>query len=366
MDKIKVLHIIGGMNRCGAETFLMNVFRNIDRNRFMFYFLCYGDKKYDYEEEIETLGGKILRIDALKQSGVKKFYKDLRNIIKKYDIDIIHAHTYFNSAIPLLVAKKEKVKIRIVHAHNTMSEYKSNILKKIYNFISKIIINRNANQFIACSVEAGKSLFFKNKDIKVIENGIDLNKFNFNEEKRKKFRDTLELSDYDLVIGHVGRFEEQKNHKFLIEIFKAILKKNIECKLLLVGDGSQFDIIKNMCKEMKIADKVIFLGNIPNVDEIMNTFDAFVFPSLFEGLGIVLIEAQANGIQCFASTEVSKEADISNKIKYIELDKTPEFWANEILNSNLAKYQIDFQDCRYNINNTVKKLVKIYTKDNKE
>ena len=366
MNKIKILHIIGGMNRCGAETFLMNVFRNIDRNRFIFYFLCYGDKKYDYEEEIETLGGKILRIGTPKRTGVKKFYKDLRNIIKKYDIDVVHAHTYFNSAIPLLVAKKEKVKIRIVHAHSTMSEYKSNILKKIYNFISKIIINNNANQFIACSEEAGNSLFFKDKNIKIIENGIDLKKFIFDEEKRKEIRENLKLSNSDLVIGHVGRFEELKNHKFLIEIFKAILNKNIDSKLLLVGNGSQYNFIKNMCEEMQITNRVIFLGNIPNVNEIMNVFDAFVFPSLFEGLGIVLIEAQANGIQCFASTEVPKEADISNKIKYIELSKTPDFWANEILNTNLRRYQIDFQNCRYDINNTVKEIVKIYTNDNKE
>ena len=366
MEKIRILHIIGGMNRCGAETFLMNVFRNIDRSKFEFYFLCYGDKKYDYEEEIKNLGGKLIRIDSLKKVGMKRFYKNIKNILETYNINIIHAHTYYNSAIPLMVAKKNGIKLRIVHAHNTASENKSNLIKKIYNIISKIIININANCFLACSEEAGKTLFFKSKKIVVVENGIELKRFEFNDEKRRDLREKYNIENDDLVIGHVGRFEEQKNHVFLVKVFAEILKGKENSKLLLAGNGSEFDNIKNICKKFNIDDKVIFLGNIPNINEILNAMDVFVFPSIFEGLGIVLIEAQANGLTCFASTEVPKEADISGRVKYISLNKNEEEWAKEILHTDLERYKIDFEKCRYDIRNTVNKINKIYEDFNKE
>lgn len=367
MEKKKILHVIGGMNRCGAETFLMNVFRNIDREKFDFYFLCYDENTYEYEEEIKQLGGIILRIPQLKKSGTKKFIKNLTKIIKDYKIDVIHTHTYYNSAIPLLVAKHNKIGIRIVHSHSTMSEYKSSLIKKVYNLLSKIIIERCANIFLACSDEAGKSLFFKNRKFAIIKNGIDLEKFKINKEKRIEFRKKMNIEENEILIGHIGRFEEEKNHQFLINTFNEILKINNKYKLILLGNGSKFKQIKNMCKEYKIENKVIFLGNVSNVSEIINAFDLFVFPSLFEGLGIVLIEAQANGIKCFASTEVPNEANIFDNIEYLELSEGVNKWAEEIINSDTARKEIDISNCEYDIKNTVKQLTIVYnSKERKE
>ncbi len=358
MKKIKILHVIAGMDRCGAETFLMNVFRNINRNKFEFYFLCYGEKKYDYEEEIEKLGGYIIRIPSLKQSGLIEYIKNLNQLIKEKKFDVIHTHTYFNSAIPLLIARKRKLKLRIVHSHSTMSEYTSSLIKKIYNYISKYIIDKNANVFLACSDEAGKSLFYEKRKFKVIKNGIDLKKFLFDAEKRKDLRKELNIQNNDIVIGHIGRFEEEKNHEFLIDVFKNILKKDENYKLVLVGNGSRFEEIKKKCQPYK--ENIIFLGNIGNVSEIINTFDFFVFPSLFEGLGIVLIEAQANGLKCFVSTEVPVEANIFNKLKYLKLSEGVNEWSREIMKEIPTRNEVDIRNCEYNISNTVNELEKIY------
>lgn len=359
MKKINILHVIAGMDRCGAETFLMNVYRNIDREKFQFYFLCYGEKKYGYEDEIIELGGKIIRTPALKKIGIRKFKKNIEEIIKKYQIDVLHAHTYFNSAIPLMVAKKINVKLRIVHSHNTKSEYKCSIIKEMDNTFSKFIIDRNANVFLACSEEAGKSLFRSRRKFIIVKNGIELKKFKFDEEKRKEIRKKLGIEDNEIVIGHVGRFETQKNHTFLIETFRNIAEKNENYRLVLIGDGSKFTNIQNDCKDL--GEKVIFLGNVGNVNEYINVFDLFVFPSLFEGLGIVLIEAQTNGLKCIASTSVPKEADISENVMYLDLSDGIEKWAETIENTDIERIKFETENCEYDIDNTVKTLEQIYT-----
>ncbi len=359
--KTKVLHIIGGMNRCGAETFLMNVYREIDKDRFDFYFLCYDKNvKYDYEDEINTLGGKIISIPSLKKVGVKKFISSLQETMKDNKFDVIHAHTYYNSALPLYVARRSKIPIRIVHSHTTLSEYKSSLIKKAYNFLSKIIIDKNANMFLACSEDAGKSLFFRNRKIIIIKNGINLNQFKFSEKARKKIREKFKIKQNEVLIGHIGRFEEEKNHIFLIQIFKCLLQKNKNYKLMLLGNGKELNNIKKLCKENQLQNKILFLGNVSNVSEIINAFDLFVFPSLFEGLGIVLIEAQANGLKCITSNKVPKEADISGKTQFLSLEDGCESWVNSILNTNIEREKINTIHFNYDIKDTVNILVEIY------
>lgn len=361
MNKIKVLHIVNGMNRAGAETFLMNIFRNINRQNYDFSFLCYGEEKYDYEEEIKKLGGHIERIDIPKEVGIFKHLKQLKKLIKDNNYDIVHAHTYYNSGFSMLAAYLCNVKLRITHSHNTQSEYKPSILKRIYYLFSKILIILFSNKYLACTEEAGKSLFGKRK-FEIVNNGIELEKFAFKEKNRIQIRKELKIKDEDIVIGHIGRFDKQKNHEFLINIFEQLYIANKNYKLLLIGKGKlQEDIIK-MVKEKGIDKEVMFLGIKEDIHRYYSAFDIFLFPSLFEGLGIVLIEAQANGLKCYTSDVVPRDVDISEEVKFLSLSISAKEWAERIEQYNKSRItNMEFlEGSDYNISNTVRQIEEIY------
>ena len=361
MRKIKILHIVNGMNRAGAETFLMNVFRNIDRNKYDFTFLCYGQEKYDYEDEIEELGGHIARVDVPKDIGIFNHIKQLKKLIKENKYDIVHAHTYYNSGFSMLASYLCGVKLRITHSHNIQSEYKPSISKRIYYLFSKILILLFSNKYLACTKDAGKSLFGKSK-FDVVNNGIQLENFLFKEQERIRIRKELEINDNDIVIGHIGRFEKQKNHEFLINIFEQLKFINKNYKLVLIGKGKLKEKIENIAKDKGLDKNIIFLGTKPDIYKYYNLFDIFIFPSYFEGLGIVLIEAQANGLKCYVSDTVPKDVNVSREVEFLSLSLTPEEWAKKVVNSNNNRIvNMDFlKDSSYDINNTVKQLELIY------
>ena len=194
MKKIKILEVIGGMNMGGAETLLMNIFKNIDRKKFEMFFLCYGSEKFDYEDELISLGGKIIRISK-PTSNIFKNIKEIKSVIRSNNIDVVHCHTYFNSMYALIAAKQCKIKKRITHSHNTISEKNPSILKRFYFFVSKIIINLYSTVFLACGQEAGEALFFRNKNFRIIDNGIILDKFYYDSEIREKNRKELNFPD---------------------------------------------------------------------------------------------------------------------------------------------------------------------------
>ena len=283
-EKIIIAHIMGKWNGGGVESVVMNYYRNIDRNKIQFHFLCDEDSTDIPYEEIEKLGGKVIVIPPYQK--LFKYQKELYKIFKENKYKIVHSHINALSVFPLRVAKKAGVPIRIAHSHSTSNkkEWKKNILKMILRPLSKLY----ANNYFACTEYAGKWLFGKKvverKELNVINNAIDLKKFKFNENTREDLRKELGIKEETLIIGHVGRFMKQKNHEFLIDVFEEAIKQDNNMYLILVGQGPLEDKIKEMAKEKGIEDKILFLGQRNDVNKLYQAMDIFVLPSLYEGL----------------------------------------------------------------------------------
>ncbi len=357
----------------GIETYLMNYYRNIDRNKVQFDFVNIYDKKLYFQEEIEKLGGKIYNVSSYYKSS-KKYIQEVATIIEKNNYEIVHCN--MNSAVflyPLKAAKKGGAKVIISHAHNASSD--KGPLKSMLHNINKNFIGNYANTFFACSDKAGK--WFFNKKIRnsrsyyIIKNAVDTNKYEYSEATRIKKRKELNISDECFVIGHVGRFNKQKNHTFLVEVFNKIKKEsNKEVKLALVGIGPLEDSIKEQAKKLGVYSDIIFLGQRDDVNELMSAFDLFILPSLYEGLPLVGVEAQASGLRCVLSSEITKELNILTSLNtFISLDENVKKWEKEIMKKKTfdrKKASTIVKDKGYDIKTNTQKLLEIYKNERKK
>ncbi len=299
MEPIRVLHVFHSMHNGGVEHFVMNYYRHIDRSKVQFDFLLSVDEDGFFDEEIKALGGRIFHAYPFKKNPVKNFLS-ISKIIKENNFDIIHRHTgsavaYFD----LWAAKFGGADRLILHSHNNQAG--KNLLHSVFKKFFSLKCNR-----LACSVDAGKFTFGDKKSFIVVSNSIECEKFEFNEEFRQEKRESLSLKD-EFLIGHIGRFEDQKNHKYIIDIFDEYLKINPNSRLALIGVGRHFEEIQNKSKQLGIYDKIFFLGARNDAYKYYSAFDAFLLPSLYEGLGIVLVEAQCNGLPCLISKDVIPE-----------------------------------------------------------
>lgn len=338
----------------------MNYYRNIDKDKIQFHFLCDEDSTNIPYEEIEKMGGKVIIIPPYQR--LFEYQKELYRIFKENNYKIVHSHISTLSVFPLRIAKKAGVSIRIAHSHSTSNkkEWKRNLIKNILRPFSKVY----ANQFFACSELSGRWLFgekaFKNNKIKIINNAIDLEKFKFNKEIRNKIREKLNILEDTVLIGHIGRFVTQKNHEFLIEVFNDIYKGRKNSKLILIGQGNLKKKIVKKVEELGLKDNVIFTGQINNVSDYYNAMDIFILPSLYEGLPVVGIEAQANGLLCEFSTDMTKETKVLNTTRFISLKETPENWAKIILEDyKNFKRKDSFDEMTENNFNIIKEAKKL-------
>lgn len=268
----------------GVESVVMNYYRNIDRDKIQFHFLCDEDSTDIPYDEIEKLGGKVIVIPPYQK--LFKYQKELYKIFKENKYKIVHSHINALSVFPLRVAKKAGVPIRIAHSHSTSNkkEWKKNIVKNILRPFSKVY----ANKFFACTKHAGEWLFGKKiierKELNVINNAIDLKKFEFSEKIREDLRKEFGIKEDTIVIGHIGRFMKQKNHDFLIDVFNELIKKDENSILILIGQGPLLNDMKQKVRDLKIEDKVKFIGQVTDVEKYYNIMDVFLFPSIYEGL----------------------------------------------------------------------------------
>lgn len=344
----RVLHIVGSMNRGGLETFLMNLYRNIDREKLQFDFIIHHCKKTDYEDEILFLGGKIYKIYTMKTHFFKHFFQIIR-IVKNNKYKIVHRHgARSNIMIDLLAAKLGGAKFTIAHSHNSSSNL------GFIHFISKFLFSNVPQYRFACSHSAGKYMFGK-KDFLVINNGIDSRNFRFNLNKSFEIKKKLGLLD-KFVVGHIGTFTHQKNHDFLIDIFSEIFKEFKESILLLVGEGELKEKIISKVKKLKLDQNVIFLGKRTDISDILHAMDIFIFPSYFEGLGIVLIESQANGLITLCSSEVPLESRVTNLISYMDIKLNPKVWAKKALEFSNGYQRNDTYNDILNMNYDILKI----------
>ena len=315
---IRVLHVIGSMNQGGAENFLINVYRNLDRTEIQFDFLV--NREGFFDNEIKKMGGKIFYISALQKVGQIAYVKNLDNFFEEHkEYKIIHSHINKVSGLILERAKRAQIPVRIAHSHN--SKFGKNWLIRIYKtYLGKKIL-KNATHFFACSEKAAKWLFKeKSKDAIIIRNAIETEKFKYSKEKRKKIRNELAIDDNCMVIGNIARFSEQKNHSFLIDIFFEYQKINPKTCLILVGEGSLKKKIQDKVNNLKLDDKVKFLGIRTDTDYLYSAFDYFLLPSLYEGLPVVLVEAQTSGLKCLTSDKVvTYEAKITDLLEFYPL-----------------------------------------------
>ena len=330
---IRILQITGGMNMGGIENFIMNIYRNIDRDKVQFDFLIHQEEKQIFEDEIKKLGGKIYRIPSIRKSGYFKYKKNLKEFFQNHPYKIVHSHYNELSGIILKVAKNCDIKVRISHSHTSYPNYSSILVKFFGEYLIKLLKN-SSNLKFACSQKAGEWLYDKNNNFEVINNGIDPKEYKFNEEIRKNIRDELKIEDNEILIGHVGRFSPEKNHEFIINIFKELYSKNSKYRLVLIGTGDTEDKIKEKVKSLNLQEVVKFLGVRKDVKNLLQVFDLFILPSSFEGLPVTLVEAQGAGLKCFISDTVTKEIDLECGLtEFISLGKGSKEWA-EIIDKN--------------------------------
>lgn len=255
----KILYVNYTMNQGGIENFLMNVVRNIDRKEFNISILCYRKEKFDFEDELIGLGVRIIKIDDPSNISIKEHYKQINKIMKTEKPDIVHCNTYFDSGYVMLAAAMNNIKIRITHSHTTQGNNKVNLLKRVKWSLGRILVNVFSTNKVSCSTEAADALFGNHKKIEIITNGIEIDRYKYNEDKREEYRKHLNIPEETVIIGHVGRFDIPKNHKFIIEVFEQYLKYNNSSKLVLVGYGKLQEEIREMIKKKKIEDKVMML-----------------------------------------------------------------------------------------------------------
>lgn len=373
-EKVKVLYFVDRMLRGGIQTFVLENIKHMNRSKVQIDFLLLDDgNEYELEEELKSLGCEIYKLKGMwirKITDFFKYDKMLDKFFKEHnDYKVVHLHSSSKNYMVLKKAKKYGVPVRIAHSHNIGFQSKSKMQILLGNVL-KPFLKYYSTDFFACSEIAGQWLFGKNiinaDNFNVVHNAVDLERFKFDENVRKKIRNELNISDNTLLIGHVGRFSNQKNHGFLIDVFKEVNNRIPNSKLLLIGVGEKEAFIREKVKCLNIENDVIFAGFRNNVNEYMCAMDKFVFPSLYEGLGLVLIEAQATGMKCFTSKDVvPQEAKVSSLLEFIYLNNNAVEWSEKILDSSCERVDVFNQIKRfgYDICDTADELEKFYMKN---
>jgi glycosyltransferase involved in cell wall biosynthesis len=369
---IRILRIVSVMDMGGIESQIMNIYRKIDKSRFQFDFLVTRNKIGVFDKEIEELGGRIYRISGVKEVGFVKYALSINYFFRKHrEYKIVHCHMNTWSGLFLNIAKWHKIPIRIAQSHSAQKQVRSSNLKeflhKSFKSIMKQFIKYGATHYWSVGKEAGQWLFGNKTardEVKILPNAKDLNQHKFSSQNRNLLKKSLNIPDSAFVIGHVGSFNDVKNHSFLIDIFIGINKNYKNCYLCLVGDGPLKEKIEKKASINNIIEKVLFLGFRSDVNKLMSVFDVLVLPSKFEGIPNVLIEAQISGLPCIVSNSIPNEVDLNLKlIEFISLNDKTSIWEEKIISSLSKQRQHDTIikiDPNYNIDNLVNWLQDFY------
>lgn len=367
MKPVRVLHVFNFFDQGGIENFVMNVYRNIDRSKIQFDFAFPENKKGYFDEEAKALGANIYFFDSNKKS-FGNYNRNLRRIIQEHGPYVaVHSHIYYFSGYVLYIAKKCGVKIRISHSHETQKGRRQTLIRKIYEKVMRRMIKANATDWLCCSDKAGDYVFGKSIPYKVLYNGIDMNRFKFRQDRRNDIRKELNVEDKKVILN-VGRFAEQKNHPFILKVFKHLQEISEDYRLVMIGGGPLEDMIREKCKEYGFYDKCYFLHNIQNTEDYYCAADIFILPSLYEGMGIVLVEAQATGLHTIISDKVPREINVTDLATYLSIDHTEQEWALTIdrqISEEIYRnsYNEQFAGSLFDIQRTVKDLTDIYLRN---
>ena len=324
---IRVLQVATYMGRGGLESMIMNYYRHIDREKVQFDFLVHRQERAAFDDEIESLGGRIYRLPRLVPWS-KSYLSALNRFFEEHpEYKVVHVHQDCLSSVILKVAAQHNVPVRVAHSHSANQDKN---LKYPIKLWYKRFISQYATNLFACGKDAGDWMF-GGASYQIINNAIDVAAYTYDPTKRQEMRRQLGLEN-DFTIGHVGRFNQPKNHPFLIDIFAALLKKEPNAVLLLAGGGEDMPIIQAKAQALGVAEHVRFLGVRSDVADLMQAMDVFVFPSLYEGLPVTMVEAQAAGLPCLISDKVPPECILTEGlVDVMPLSASPEAWAEKIL-----------------------------------
>lgn len=362
-EPIRVLQIMGIVESGGVEAVIMNYYRHIDRSKVQFDFVMHKGGNPRYIAEIKSLGGRVFEVTPYSKNIVS-FTHEIYKVIKDGHYKIVHSNMNSMSGFPLFAAWLAGADVRISHNHttDTKAEGVRTIIKRVLRPFARMF----ANRYWACSKLAGAWMYGQKAvdegKVTIINNAIDLSRFAFKQEIRDKLRKEMGLEG-KFVVGHVGRFMKQKNHDFLIDIFAELVKQKPESVLLLIGEGPLFGHIRDKVNSLDLQDKVRFLGVRSDVAELYNAMDVFVLPSFYEGLPVVGVEVQANGLPLLCSDQVTKEIIISNGIYLMDVKSGENYWADRLIGLKCSRSNdltTVLKTSKYDINNESNRITEIY------
>lgn len=365
---MRILQVLTGkLSYDGISTVALNILRYMSKCGTQVDLVAQADSDENLIQEVKSLGVDITIIHGRLKSPLQ-YIGNLREVLKKVQYDIIHIHGNSATVSLELAATKQCSSItKIVHSHNTTCKY------KLLDQLLRRYMYQHTDLFLACGSEAGKWLCGKQK-FDVIRNGIDVKKYLYSDGVRKQIRAELEYNDNAIVLGHVGVFNDQKNQLFLLDILSQLIQKHSrEYKMLLIGQGSLLEQAKNKAKDLKIEDNVIFYGTTDKIHKMLSAMDIFVMPSLYEGLPLSLVEAQASGLPILASNTITQEVNLTGNVEFYELKNQASDWADRIerlcVQDRNASKQVVLQkisNAGYDIESEMQKLHSIYEKISKK
>ncbi|WP_142786032.1 glycosyltransferase family 1 protein [Changchengzhania lutea] len=362
----RILHIVGGMDRAGAETMLMNLYRKLDKSEYQFDFVYFKNSKCDYDDEIMKLGGRIFRISN--SNPISRTIKLSRLIKKEKPFHAVHAHMLFSNAFHVLAAFFAKIKMRVSHSHNTSDVNSKTSFGRLYQNASKKIISKFSTHFIACGEAAGEFLFPYNDKVEYLLNAIDVEEFSNNRIANRNFlKDEFNLDDDTIVITQIGRISPVKNHEFTINFAAYLAQKGHKFVIAIVGSGPLKNKLLELVDEKNINNYVKFLGVRSDIPNILAGTDVMIMPSFHEGFPVVLVESQAAGVPSLISNNISSEVDMGLKlVDFAALDDDFSIWEIKLMDilkqkevSSVQRLEI-LSNKGFNIKKSVKKLENIY------
>lgn len=366
-NKKKVLIVIQQLRRGGIEIAAVNFASHLSSDKYEFtYYLQKLESEQDKEltEIVEKSSSKIIIKPESANNYIEK-YKDIKRVMNETHYDIVHSHVMFYNGLIMLAAKKCGVPKRVSHSHGIKWNHTETLPFKIYRNVMRRLINRYATDKLACSTQAGEYMYGKaeyEKNGCFLANGVETDKYEISSKFRSEKRAEFGINNA-LLIGHIGTIYRIKNQTFLVEIFAEILKKNPNSKLILVGEELERDKVEEKAKGLNVLDKIIFTGSRNDIPELLQAMDIMIFPSLFEGLPVSLIEAQAARLPCLISDRVTSEVKYNENVDFLPLENSPERWAEKAFELlKISRKDVDTSSLieNYDINRVANKLDKIY------
>lgn len=374
-EKKILVYLYGSLDIGGAETIMVRTHQALHLRHCLFDYIVIQDKEYQYSNIIRELGGRILSIEHKKYplllQRIWHRWVNLYKIMKENQYDVFHCNTDVAfRVVEIFLAKLAKIPIRIIHSHSSSITSKSILwkIKKFIHIFCRNLLSFFATDFLACSTPASLWMYGKNaKNAIVIQNGIDIDRFQFNEERRENYRKKMKMDDNELLLSVVGRFSPVKNQKFAIVLLKELLNDGIASKLVLLGEGETRVDCEKLVEELGIQEKVIFTGNVWDLEGYLCASDILLMPSLYEGLPLTGIEAQCTGLPIIASDTITKELNQSGVVFYFPLSSSVEKWKEKVLALKSAKSdrlvgKQRIEDAGYSIQFFSEKLLQIYSR----